>query len=79
MLKYITNIINQPREVKLRKIRRENAAFQKRVIAADGGLDYLRAVGFREDIEEGFLVLAHSDMLLLNRVRGDLELYSSKT
>mmetsp|Transcript_7725 Transcript_7725/g.34270 ORF Transcript_7725/g.34270 Transcript_7725/m.34270 type:complete len:343 (-) Transcript_7725:1807-2835(-) len=78
MAKYITNIINQPSEVKFRKIRRENAAFQKRVIAADGGLDYLLAVGFREDIEEGFLVLSHSDMFLLNRVRGDLELYSSK-
>lgn len=74
---YIGNVVDNPLEPKYRKIRTGNAAFQKRVVAADGGLDFLLAAGFARDIEPDFLVLSHSNMIFLIRARGDVQLYLS--
>lgn len=47
MLKYIGNVARSPDEDKFRSINVENAAFQSRVAAVQGSIDFLKHVGFQ--------------------------------
>eukprot|EP00826_Nyctotherus_ovalis_P049774 TRINITY_DN6037_c0_g4_i2.p1 TRINITY_DN6037_c0_g4~~TRINITY_DN6037_c0_g4_i2.p1 ORF type:complete len:189 (-),score=93.88 TRINITY_DN6037_c0_g4_i2:130-696(-) len=52
---YLSNLLKDPENEKFRKINKENKAFVERVRKVDGGLIFLRAVGF---VDEGnFLVM----------------------
>lgn len=52
---YLTNLLKDPENEKFRKINKENKAFVERVRKVDGGLIFLKAVGF---VDEGsFLVM----------------------
>jgi PUB domain/EF-hand domain pair len=48
VLKYVSNILEHPTEKQYRHINTANAAYQKRVGTAHGGLQLLIALGFRE-------------------------------
>lgn len=71
--KYLTNIINKPDEDKFRTINLSNAAFQQRVAAISGGLEFLMLCGFKESA--GMLKLATEDcnMELLRGANGEVE------
>lgn len=60
---YITNIMNNPEEEKFQKIRKENKAFQDRIIKVNGAVVFLKAIGFEEEIE--FFVLRNINRQLL--------------
>ncbi|XGW28180.1 hypothetical protein V3C99_008186 [Haemonchus contortus] len=67
--KYLQNIIENPGEVKYRRIRIGNKAFQERVACVKGGVEFLNAVGFTEALEpmkdgdapESFLVISEAN------------------
>jgi peptide-N4-(N-acetyl-beta-glucosaminyl)asparagine amidase len=46
LLKYIGNIARAPEEDKFRSINMGNAAFQARVVAVPGAVEFLKVVGF---------------------------------
>lgn len=64
--KYLQNLIEHPEDPKYRRIRMSNKAFQERVGAAKGGVEFLLACGFEESLEaapegsspEKFLVIS---------------------
>ncbi|GFH10936.1 predicted protein [Haematococcus lacustris] len=60
LLRYLTNISNQPDEEKFRSIRTTNAAFQQRVAAAHGSMQFLEHCGFT--VEGEALVLARDKL-----------------
>ncbi|KAJ9518564.1 hypothetical protein QJQ45_018525 [Haematococcus lacustris] len=60
LLRYLTNIANQPDEEKFRSIRTTNAAFQQRVAAAHGSMQFLEHCGFT--VEGEALVLARNKL-----------------
>ena len=45
--KYIDNIVNNPAEIKYRKIRKNNKAFNERVASLEGTAEFLEGCGFR--------------------------------
>lgn len=47
MIKYIGNVARSPDEDKFRSINPGNAAFQSRVAAVEGSIDFLKLVGFQ--------------------------------
>lgn len=47
MLKYLGNVVRAPDEDKFRSINLGNAAFQSRVAAVQGAVDFLHLVGFQ--------------------------------
>ena len=49
LLKFITNIGNNPNEEKYRKIRLTNPAVQQRVVAFTGSVEFLQVCGFHKD------------------------------
>ena len=51
--KLLTNIADHPTDGKYRKIKRSNAAFQKRLGGLDGGPELMAAVGFGAETIEG--------------------------
>jgi len=51
--KVCDNIISHPHEAKYRKLKLSNARFQERVVSVPGGMDLLKAIGFKEQNEEG--------------------------
>ena len=53
LLKYIGNIARAPEEEKFRSIKSSNAAFQQRVAAVPGSLDFLHLCGFEVRWREG--------------------------
>jgi len=53
LTKYIDNIINNPTEMKYRRIRKNNKAFQERVASLEGTSDFLLGCGFSIVEEEG--------------------------
>eukprot|EP00775_Hariotina_reticulata_P013661 gene13661-13783_t len=72
LLKYMGNIARAPDEDKFRSINLGNAAFQARVAAVPGAVDFLKVVGFEE--EGGVLVLSREkvDMEVLNHAGGEI-------
>ena len=46
LCKYIDNIVNNPTEIKFRKIRRSNKAFSERVASLEGTQQFLEGCGF---------------------------------
>jgi len=68
LCKYLDNIINNPSEIKYRKIRSSNKVFQEKVVCVRGALEFLEAAGFSkamlkpdattESVEEEFWVYA---------------------
>jgi len=65
--KYLSAVLRSPRETRFRTIPLGNASFQTKVAGVDGGVDVLRAVGFRES--QG---IDGKDVLSLHAVREDL-------
>jgi len=57
--KYVSNIVQKPDEPKYRKIRLENATFDRNVRQPRGGIRFLESIGFRE--VNGFLELDQAD------------------
>jgi len=51
--KYIDNIVNNPAEIKYRKIRKNNKAFNERVASLEGTTEFLEGCGFRVTKMEG--------------------------
>lgn len=51
--KYIDNIVNNPAEIKYRKIRKNNKAFNERVASLEGTAEFLEGCGFRVTQMEG--------------------------
>lgn len=72
--KYVANIIRDPAEPKYRKIRIENATFDRNVRQPRGGIRFLEALGFRE--VSGFLELEHPSSTL--EIQHALELLLAK-
>eukprot|EP00742_Colponemidia_sp_Colp-10_P001520 GILJ01001631.1.p1 GENE.GILJ01001631.1~~GILJ01001631.1.p1 ORF type:complete len:446 (+),score=90.43 GILJ01001631.1:48-1340(+) len=62
---YVKNVVDHPDEEKYRKIRVTNEAFQTRVGKVNGGIDFLKAVGFVEDGD--FLALQTVDKGVLQK------------
>eukprot|EP00743_Colponemidia_sp_Colp-15_P001602 GILK01001749.1.p1 GENE.GILK01001749.1~~GILK01001749.1.p1 ORF type:complete len:455 (+),score=102.40 GILK01001749.1:70-1365(+) len=62
---YVKNVVDHPDEEKYRKIRVTNEAFQTRVGKVNGGIDFLKAVGFVEDGD--FLALQAVDKGVLQK------------
>lgn len=54
---YLTNVVNDPKNPKFRKIRIENARFAQQVWAVPTAKQVLKFAGFKEGIEYGFLIL----------------------
>jgi len=52
LCKYIDNILKNPSEIKYRRIRKNNKAFQERVAALEGTEDFLVGCGFNTVTEE---------------------------
>jgi len=51
--KYIDNIVSNPTELKFRKIRKSNKAFQERVASLEGTVEFLEGCGFETRQLEG--------------------------
>jgi len=51
--KYIDNIVNNPAEIKFRKIRKSNKAFNERVASLEGTSEFLEGCGFKLTQMEG--------------------------
>jgi hypothetical protein len=56
---YLSNVLKDPENEKFRKINKENKAFSEKVAKVEGGLYFLRAVGFED--ENSFLVMKKVD------------------
>lgn len=56
----VSNILAHPNEEKYRKLRMTNAALKAKVFDLPFGMDCVKALGFEERIEEGYLVLVPS-------------------
>lgn len=54
---YLTNVVNDSKNVKFRKIRIENARFYQQVWSVPTAKLVIKYAGFKEGIEHGFLVL----------------------
>eukprot|EP00879_Flechtneria_rotunda_P025672 GHRR01027306.1.p1 GENE.GHRR01027306.1~~GHRR01027306.1.p1 ORF type:complete len:186 (+),score=60.47 GHRR01027306.1:425-982(+) len=72
LMKYIGNVARAPNEDKFRRINTSNAAFQSRVGAVPGSVDFLKHVGFQE--EDGVLVLPRDqvNMEVLNSAGAEI-------
>ena len=55
--KMLTNITSNPSEPKFRKIRVSNPGFAAKVYSMKGAPELFTLVGFKDTVEEGFLVL----------------------
>lgn len=55
--KMFLNVLANPAEPKYRKVRASNKNFDKKVYSCKGAPELFRLAGFRNDVEEGFLVL----------------------
>jgi len=55
--KMLTNITSNPSEPKFRKIRVSNPGFAAKVYSLKGAPELFTLVGFKDTVEEGFLVL----------------------
>jgi len=53
LCKYLDNIVNNPAELKFRKIRKSNKAFKERVAAMEGSEEFLAGCGFQVQQMEG--------------------------
>ena len=53
LCKYIDNIIRNPTEIKFRKIRKSNKAFNERVASLEGTSEFLEGCGFQTENLEG--------------------------
>merc|ERR1719162_1764494 len=68
MTKMLCNIIENPGEDKFRKVRVSNPKFASKVYDIKGASDFFSLVGFRDNVEEGFIVLpATADLDLLRK------------
>ena len=56
-LKMLENVVAQPAEPKFRKVRISNTGFSTKVWTTPGGKDVLLAVGWKTDVEDGFVTL----------------------
>jgi len=72
--KYVANVIRDPAEPKYRRIRLENATFDRNVRQPRGGIRFLEALGFHE--VNGFLELEQPDNTL--EIQQALELLLAK-
>ena len=63
--KMLTNITSNPSEPKFRKIRVSNPGFAAKVYSMKGAPELFALVGFKDTVEEGFLVLPESAELAL--------------
>jgi len=60
---YLSNLLKDPENEKFRKINKENKAFSEKISKVEGGLFFLRAVGFEDD--GPFLVMKKADTELI--------------
>jgi len=74
--KMLGNLIEHPTELKFRRINLQNSAFQRRVVACEGGVALLEAVGYVRD--DGFLVLA-DNVFSIDAVKGACEQLAAAT
>ena len=66
--KMLNNVINNPGEPKYRKVRPSNPTFNAKVYSCSGAAALFQLVGFKENVEEGFLVLPEAaDLDLLRK------------
>ncbi|XP_055936378.1 UBX domain-containing protein 6-like [Argiope bruennichi] len=58
LVRYLTNILDNPEEEKYHKIRLNNKVFQERIIGLEGAFEFLEAAGFTKQMigEEEYLV-----------------------
>ncbi|XP_020595100.1 LOW QUALITY PROTEIN: uncharacterized protein LOC110035207, partial [Phalaenopsis equestris] len=82
--KIIRNIIDHPGEQKFRRIRKDNAHFQRNVANYKAAMEVLNTVGFMEDVvvdavgvAEAYLVLKRNDPGLLWLAKSSLEVFIS--
>ncbi|KAF5841688.1 hypothetical protein DUNSADRAFT_11895, partial [Dunaliella salina] len=62
LLRYIANAASNPDEEKFRNIKTSNAAFQQRVAAVTGGVEFLEHCGFKRTEDGQMLVMARDAM-----------------
>lgn len=48
LVKIIDNVLKDPKDNKLRILKKSNATISKKILAVQGGLDCLKAIGFVE-------------------------------
>mmetsp|Transcript_527 Transcript_527/g.1170 ORF Transcript_527/g.1170 Transcript_527/m.1170 type:complete len:275 (-) Transcript_527:95-919(-) len=66
--KMLTNITTNPSEPKFRKIRASNPGFAAKVYSMKGAPELFALAGFKDTVEEGFLVLPEdADLALVQR------------
>eukprot|EP00931_Biecheleriopsis_adriatica_P107484 TRINITY_DN81828_c0_g1_i1.p1 TRINITY_DN81828_c0_g1~~TRINITY_DN81828_c0_g1_i1.p1 ORF type:complete len:243 (+),score=69.84 TRINITY_DN81828_c0_g1_i1:38-766(+) len=68
MTKMLKNVLENPEEEKFRKVRLSNPKFSSKVYSMRGAPEFFRLVGFKDSIEEGFIILpADADLSLLQQ------------
>eukprot|EP00404_Azadinium_spinosum_P004554 CAMPEP_0180478568 /NCGR_PEP_ID=MMETSP1036_2-20121128/32848_1 /TAXON_ID=632150 /ORGANISM="Azadinium spinosum, Strain 3D9" /LENGTH=241 /DNA_ID=CAMNT_0022486097 /DNA_START=44 /DNA_END=766 /DNA_ORIENTATION=+ len=66
--KMLRNVIENPNEDKFRKVRLSNPKFSSTVYSMKGAPELFKLVGFKDTLEEGFIVLpADADIALLQK------------
>jgi ubiquilin len=77
LVKVAANIIAHPMEEKYRRIKASSAALSSKVLAAQGGADCLRALGFSEEGEEWVLHPSAERWETLVAARSKLEAFQN--
>jgi len=72
LTKYIDNIVNNPTEMKYRKIRKSNKAFQERVASQEGSSDFFEGCGF-QSVQREFGEAGQMEDFWIFPEDGDLE------
>lgn len=60
LVKIIDNVLKEPTNKKLRVLQRNNATIAKKILAVNGGLDCLKAIGFIEVVCYVFFLQTNS-------------------
>ncbi|KAH7279838.1 hypothetical protein KP509_37G039500 [Ceratopteris richardii] len=75
--KILGNIMEYPDEEKFKRLRKTNAAFQKRIARFEGAIEVLKAVGFSDgpgmEKDNEYLILKRNDPVLLWLAQSSLE------
>lgn len=76
LFKIIRNVVEQPEELKYKRLRKANPHFQRTVAKYKAAMEILFLVGFKEDAvsDETYVVLTRNDPGLLWLAKSTLEM-----
>jgi len=74
LIKFATNVLNQPAEPKFRKIRLGNKQVMEKLLPVSGGMECLFAMGFEESEDRDFLCLPQTcDLSVIRDICSEIE------